>query len=107
MHAVWPRYRGGQHGEAAQLESCYSTSLRLAAEREVRSISFPSISTGIYGYPIHEAAGIAVRTVAAWLHDHTEPVRTVKLVQFSAADHAVYRAEGEKLRAASASQPQS
>jgi O-acetyl-ADP-ribose deacetylase len=98
IHAVGPRYRDGRHGEAAQLESCYTTSLRLAAERQLRTISFPSISTGIYGYPIAEAAAIAVRTVAAWLHDHTEPVHVVKLVQFSAEDHAIYRAEGEHLR---------
>ena len=103
IHAVGPRYRDGQHGEPAQLESCYGTCLRLAAEREVRTISFPSISTGIYGYPVREAAAIAVRTVARWLHDHTEPVHTVKLVQFSADDHAIYRAEGEKLRASSRS----
>lgn len=103
IHAVGPRYRDGQHGEPAQLESCYTTALRLAAEREVRTISFPSISTGIYGYPIGEAAAVAVRTVAGWLHEHSEPVRTIKLVQFSADDHAVYRAEGEKLRASSAS----
>jgi O-acetyl-ADP-ribose deacetylase len=107
IHAVGPRYRDGQHGEAAQLESCYTSSLGLAAERAVRSISFPSISTGIYGYPIQAAAAIAVRTVAAWLHDHSEPVHTVKLVQFSAEDHAVYRAEGEKLRAAAAGSRQS
>jgi O-acetyl-ADP-ribose deacetylase len=101
IHAVGPRYRDGAHGEAAQLESCYTTSLRLAAERDVRTISFPSISTGIYGYPIREAAAIAVKTVAAWLQDHTQPVRMVKLVQFSAEDHAIYRAQGEKPRAAS------
>ena len=104
IHAVGPRYRDGRHSETEQLESCYTTALRLAAEREVRTISFPSISTGIYGYPLREAAGIAVRTVAAWLHEHSEPVRIVKLVQFSAGDHAVYRAEGEKLRAATAGQ---
>jgi O-acetyl-ADP-ribose deacetylase len=100
IHAVGPRYRGGKHGEPEKLESCYTTSLRLAAERDVQSISFPSISTGIYGYPIEEAAGIAVRTVAAWLHEHTGPVRVVKLVQFSEQDHAVYRAHAQKIRGA-------
>src|SRR6185437_13686696 len=52
FHAVGPRYRGGHHGEAEALKSCYETCLRLAAERDVKSMSFPSISTGIYGYPI-------------------------------------------------------
>ena len=99
IHAVGPRYRDGRHGEPAQLVSCYTTALRLAAERDVHSISFPSISTGIYGYPIQEAAPLALRTVAAWLHDHSEPVRIIKLVQFSAQDHEVYRTHGEKLRA--------
>src|SRR5581483_7278859 len=98
FHAVGPRYGGGTHGEARQLESCYTTCLKLAAERDVKTISFPSISTGIYGYPIDEAADIAVKTVAAWLHDHTGPVHIVKLVQFSEQDHEVYRGNAQKLR---------
>lgn len=98
FHAVGPVYRDGQHGEPALLEACYSNCLRLAAERDVKSMSFPSISTGVYGYPIREAAQIAVRTVAAWLRDHAEPVRVVKLVQFSERDHQVYREQAETLR---------
>jgi O-acetyl-ADP-ribose deacetylase len=98
IHAVGPRYRDGEHGEPEKLESCYKTSLTLAAERDVRTISFPSISTGIYGYPIEEAAQIAVRTVAAWLAEHTAPVQIVKLVQFSEGDHAVYRGATQALQ---------
>ncbi len=98
FHAVGPVYRDGQHGEPALLESCYSKCLKLAAERDVKSMSFPSISTGVYGYPIREAAEIAVRTVATWLRDHTDPVRVVKLVQFSERDHQVYREQAETLR---------
>lgn len=98
FHAVGPVYRDGQHSEAALLESCYSNCLKLAAERDVKTISFPSISTGVYGYPIEEAAEIAVKTVATWLHDHTGPVRVAKLVQFSERDHDVYRKHAEKLR---------
>ncbi len=108
FHAVGPRYRDGKHGEPEQLESCYTNCLKLAAEHDVKSISFPSISTGIYGYPIEEAAQIAVRTVETWLHDHTEPVRIVKLVQFSEPDHEVYRRHAQKLRggmAAGANRP--
>jgi len=100
IHAVGPVYRDGLHGEKEQLKSCYTTALKLASEREVRSISFPSISTGVYGYPIEEAAAIAVRTAAAWLDEHSGPVQVVKLVQFSERDHAVYRAHAEKLRGA-------
>jgi O-acetyl-ADP-ribose deacetylase (regulator of RNase III) len=98
FHAVGPVYRDGQHGEPALLESCYLTCLKLAAERDVKTISFPSISTGVYGYPLEEAAEIAVRTVAAWLQDHSGPVRVIKLVQFSENDHEVYRKYAEKLR---------
>ncbi len=98
FHAVGPVYGDGQHGESGLLESCYTTCLKLAAERDVKTISFPSISTGVYGYPIEEAAGIAVRTVAAWLREHPDPVHTVKLVQFSESDHEVYRRRAQELR---------
>jgi O-acetyl-ADP-ribose deacetylase (regulator of RNase III) len=74
----------------------------LAAERNVKTISFPSISTGIYGYPIEEAAEIAVRTVANWLSEHAEPVNVVKLVQYSSSDHEVYRRHAQNLRGSSA-----
>ena len=96
--AVGPVYQDGKHGEPQVLESCYLTCMQLAAERDVKTISFPSISTGVYGYPIEEAAEIAVRTIAGWLRDHTEPIHTVKLVQFSERDHEVYKRYAQKLR---------
>lgn len=98
FHAVGPRYRDGRHDEPELLRSCYEACLRLAVERDVKTISFPSISTGIYGYPIEDAAHIAVNTVAEWLQSHTGPVHTVKLVQFSDSDHAVYRKYAQRLR---------
>ncbi len=67
IHAVGPRYRDGRHGEPELLASCYSESLKLAVANGVRSIAFPAISCGIYGYPIPAAARIAVRTVADFL----------------------------------------
>jgi len=67
IHAVGPRYSDGRHGEPELLASCYSTSLKLAVANGVRSIAFPAISCGIYGYPIPDAARIAVRTVADFL----------------------------------------
>ena len=67
IHAVGPRYRDGRHGEPELLASCYAESLQLAVANGVRSIAFPAISCGIYGYPIPEAARIAVRTVAEFL----------------------------------------
>jgi O-acetyl-ADP-ribose deacetylase (regulator of RNase III) len=103
FHAVGPRYRDGKHEEAELLKSCYVTCLRLAAEHDVRTISFPSISTGIYGYPIEEAAAIAVGAVMDWLRDHAGPVRTVKLVQFSDRDHDVYRKVAQSLHRSAAS----
>ena len=98
LHAVGPRSSDGKHGEPEKLTSCYTTCLDLAAERDVKSISFPSISTGIYGYPLDEAAGIAVNTVAHWLRAHTGSIRVVKLVQYSDRDHEVYRRHAQKLR---------
>ena len=102
FHAVGPRYRDGKHGEADLLRSCYATCLKLAEEHDVKSISFPAISTGIYGYPITEAAEIAVETVAGWLREHSGPVHTVKMVQFSDADHEVYRAQAQRFRGGAA-----
>ena len=67
IHAVGPRYRDGAHGEPALLASCYAESLKLAVSNGVRSIAFPAISCGIYGYPIADAAHIAVATVAVFL----------------------------------------
>ncbi len=98
FHAVGPIYRDGRQGEAQALQSCYTTCLQLALAHDVKTISFPSISTGVYGYPIDEAADIAVGTVAAWLREHSGPVRAVKLVQFSDRDHEIYKKHAQKLR---------
>jgi len=98
FHAVGPRYSGGAHREAETLSSCYTTCLKLAVERDIKTISFPSISTGIYGYPLEEAARIAVTTVTDWLRAHTDPMRVVKLVQFTDHDHQVYLRHAQNLR---------
>jgi O-acetyl-ADP-ribose deacetylase len=67
IHAVGPRYRDGRHGEAEKLAGCYRDSLQLAVAHEVRTIAFPAISCGIYGYPIAGAARVAADTVADFL----------------------------------------
>ncbi len=67
IHTVGPVYRDGQHGEPEKLAACYRNSLALAAENGCKSIAFPCISTGVYGYPIDDAAKIAVREVRAFL----------------------------------------
>lgn len=90
FHTVGPVYRDGRHGEPGLLRSCYTTCLDLAKERSLASISFPSISTGVYGYPISEAAKIAVDSVRDWLVNRGAPL-VVKLVQFSERDHEVYK----------------
>ena len=90
FHAVGPIYRTGKAGEPEQLRSCYRTCLDMAAERSLVSISFPSISTGAYGYPFQEATQIALTTVLDWLAAHTGTVALVKLVQFGAHDHHIY-----------------
>src|SRR5579884_3245426 len=69
FHAVGPIYRTGRNGEPEQLKSCYERCLQLAEEHEVRTISFPALSTGAYGYPAREAAKIALQTVARHLLD--------------------------------------
>jgi O-acetyl-ADP-ribose deacetylase (regulator of RNase III) len=67
IHAVGPRWSGGERGEAELLASAYRSSLEAARERGVRSVAFPAISTGIYGYPLEEATAIAVETVRSFV----------------------------------------
>jgi O-acetyl-ADP-ribose deacetylase (regulator of RNase III) len=86
IHTVGPVYRDGRSGEPELLANCYRHALELARERGLESIAFPSISTGVFGYPIEDAARIAVATVRA------EAGPNVRFVCFSAGDLAVYRA---------------
>lgn len=90
IHTVGPVWRGGLHGEPELLASCYFQSLQIAEKHNVQSIAFPSISTGVYGYPIEESAKIAVDTVLGWLAKGGK-LREVIFCCFSEADLAVYK----------------
>lgn len=91
IHTPGPIWRGGRCGEAEQLASCYRNSLLLADAHNCRTVAFPSISTGVYHYPIEQAAGIALRTLRDTLAQ-CRSVDTVWMVCFSAAGKAVYDA---------------
>jgi O-acetyl-ADP-ribose deacetylase (regulator of RNase III) len=86
IHTVGPVWRGGTQGEAETLASCYRTSLARADEIGARSVAFPAISTGVYGYPPDLAAALAVTTVRAAGTD----VTLIRFVAFDAATHALY-----------------
>lgn len=91
IHTVGPIWRGGSHGEKEMLASCYTTSLRLAADAGLSSVAFPCISTGAYGYPKEAAAQVAVDTVRDCVA-REQTVKEVIFVCFSAADLATYTA---------------
>lgn len=90
FHAVGPVYRGGKHREPELLASCYRTCFQLAEEQGIITIAFPSISTGAYGYPIREAAQIALGETRRHLAGEGCTVRQVTFVLFSESDYRVY-----------------
>jgi len=95
IHTVGPIYRGGKKGEEETLASAYRNSLALASERGIKSVSFPSISTGAYGYPIELAAPIALQTAMDYLQDHPE----IELVRFVLYGSSAYDAYGQASKA--------
>lgn len=90
LHTPGPVWRGGNCGEAALLASCYRSCLTLAAEHGIRTVDFPSISTGVYGYPLPQAASVALRAIMDFLAEHSLPER-VRMVCHSEAAASVYR----------------
>src|SRR5258708_26669001 len=90
FHAVGPVYHDGRQGEANDLASCYRTCLNLAEERGARTVSFPSIGTGASGYPMDEAARVALQTVGQQLRGEDTGVREVLLVLYDQGSYDVH-----------------
>ena len=98
IHTVGPVWRGGEHGEDDLLASCYRNSFQLVAQHGIRSVAFPSISTGAYGFPLPRAAEIAVREAKRFLAEN-EQIEQVLLVCFGKAAYDCYcRALSEAAR---------
>ncbi len=90
IHTVGPIYRGTPQ-EPQLLESCYRNSLGLALDHQIKTIAFPAISCGVYGYPIQDAARIALNTAISFLEDHPSMIQII-FALFSASDKATYEA---------------
>jgi O-acetyl-ADP-ribose deacetylase (regulator of RNase III) len=97
IHTVGPVWRGGGEGEDEVLASAYRSSLALAKEKGLRSVAFPSISTGAYGFPVDRAARVALRTVLEFLRENPGTFDVVRMVLWSAADFETYRRALEEL----------
>lgn len=93
IHAVGPIYQGGNKGEALLLKSVHREILKLATANHIKSIAFPAISAGAYGYPLRDAADIALRTTCDYLKEHDD----IELVRFVLLDRATYDAFAEAL----------
>lgn len=89
IHTVGPVWRGGSHGEPGLLADAYRNSLRLAVSKKLKTIAFPSISTGAYGYPIKEASKIAMKTVRQFL-ESKDQLEEIVFVLFAKFDFDVY-----------------
>ena len=91
IHTVGPVWQGGEHGEAELLASCYRNSLQVACDNGIRTIAFPSISTGIFSYPLEEAAYIAVHAVIEFAATHPGALAVVLWACIDDRTHAVYQ----------------
>lgn len=94
IHTVGPVYQGGTKGEAGLLASAYGESLKLASARKLKSVAFPAISAGIYGYPLSEAARIALKTTIDYLREYKD----LDLVRFVLFDGRTFDVFAEELR---------
>jgi O-acetyl-ADP-ribose deacetylase (regulator of RNase III) len=96
IHTVGPIWRGGNRGEPGQLASAYRNSLTLAREEQLRTVAFPSISTGAFGYPVEHAAVVALETVVASVREYGGAFDEVRFVMFTKRDLEVYIRQAEQ-----------
>lgn len=90
IHTVGPIWRGGNRREPQLLANCYQNSLQVAADHGIRTVAFPSISTGVYSYPLSQAAEIAVRAVSAFVREHPDAMDEIVWVLFDSGTKAAY-----------------
>ncbi|MBC5995058.1 O-acetyl-ADP-ribose deacetylase [Pontibacter cellulosilyticus] len=90
IHAVGPVWHGGKQNEQELLASCYRNSLRIASEKQLRSIAFPNISTGVYGYPKGKAAEVAVSATKDFLQHHDTNLQSITFVCFDEENYELY-----------------
>jgi O-acetyl-ADP-ribose deacetylase len=90
IHTVGPVWYGGGNDEPMLLTNAYFNSLKLGAENNVTSIAFPSISTGVYGYPIEMACPVAINTITTFLKNESHKYNLVRFIFFSGPDYAIY-----------------
>lgn len=98
IHAVGPEYCDGAHGEPALLAGCYRRSIEIAAEHGLVSIAFPAISCGVYGYPLDQAADIAIRTVREGVESHPS-IALVRFVLFTQDAYEAFAAAAKRILA--------
>ena len=96
IHTVGPVYQGGTKDEAALLKSAHLESLKLVSAKKLKSVAFPAISTGVYGYPVNEAAHIALKTVIDYLKEHSD-IEMVRFVLFGRKTYDIFAEELKKL----------
>lgn len=90
IHTVGPIWKGGSRNEPQLLSNCYLNSLQLAADNDIKTVAFPSISTGVYGYPVEKAAGTALTAIIEFISNNNS-FREVKMVLFSDANYEKYK----------------